>query len=427
MPVVVLVGAQWGDEGKGKVTDVLAEQAAMVVRTTGGNNAGHTVVVGEEEFKVHLVPSGVLYPNTVCIIGNGVVIDPKVLLNEMDSLVAKGVKVDNLRISLNAHVIMPYHIKLDELEEEGKGSNKIGTTKRGIGPAYMDKAARIGIRMGDMMDTKVFKDKLSQNVQAKNIILERVYGAAPFNAQQILQEYQGYAERLSAYIADTALLVHQAIERGEKVLFEGAQGTLLDLDHGTYPFVTSSNPTAAGSCVGAGIGPTKIDKVVGVIKAYTTRVGEGPFPTELECEMGEAIRQKGREFGTTTGRPRRCGWFDVVIGRYASRINGINAFAVTKLDVLGGLDTLKICTAYRYKDQILTEFPLSQEILEGCEPIYEDMPGWPEDISGVRTYADLPQAAQNYLNRLKELTGVEMFMVAVGPRRDETIMLQDAF
>lgn len=399
----------------------------MVVRTTGGNNAGHTVVVGEEEFKVHLVPSGILYPETLCIIANGVVIDPKVLLEEIDSLQAKGVNTDNLRISANAHVIMPYHIKLDELEEDSKGSGKIGTTKRGIGPAYMDKAARVGLRMGDLTDAKVFREKLFRNVQAKNHLLDKVYGAAPFDAEEIFQQYMAYTGRLAQYVTDTSLLVHQAVERGEKVLFEGAQGTLLDLDHGTYPYVTSSNPTAAGACVGAGIGPSRIDKVVGVIKAYTTRVGEGPFPTELLDEMGEAIRQKGREFGTTTGRPRRCGWFDVVIARYAARVNGLDAFAVTKLDVMGGLEKIKICTGYSYEDKVLTEFPSSQEVLERCEPVYEELPGWEEDLAQVRSFEGLPQAAKNYLNRIKELTGVDLFLVAVGPRRDETIVLQDSF
>lgn len=427
MPVVVLVGAQWGDEGKGKITDFLASQAEMVVRTTGGNNAGHTVVVGDEEFKVHLVPSGILYPSTLCIIANGVVIDPKVLIDEIDSLLAKGVRVDNLRISANAHVIMPYHVRLDELEEESKGDSKIGTTKRGIGPAYMDKAARIGIRMGDLLEERVFRQKLLRNVEAKNRLLEKVYGAEPFEAEAIYQEYLAYAERLKGYVTDTALLVHQTVQQGKKVLFEGAQGTLLDLDHGTYPYVTSSNPTAAGACVGGGIGPSRVDKVIGVLKAYTTRVGAGPFPTELLDDIGEQIRQKGREFGTTTGRARRCGWFDAVIARYAVRINGIDAFAITKLDVMGGLDKIRFCTGYRCGDKVLSEFPLSQEVLEGCEPVYEEMPGWQEDISGVRSFEELPQAARNYLNRIKELTGVDLFLVAVGPRRDETILLQEAF
>ncbi len=427
MPVVVLVGAQWGDEGKGKITDFLASQAEMVVRTTGGNNAGHTVVVGDEEFKVHLVPSGVLYPATLCIIANGVVIDPKVLIDEIDSLLAKGVTVDNLRISANAHVIMPYHVRLDELEEESKGDSKIGTTKRGIGPAYMDKASRIGIRMGDLLEEKVFRQKLMRNVETKNRLLQKVYGAEPFEGEEILQEYLVYAQRLRGYVTDTSLLVHKTVQEGKKVLFEGAQGTLLDLDHGTYPYVTSSNPTAAGACVGGGIGPSRVDKVIGVLKAYTTRVGAGPFPTELLDATGEQIRQKGREFGTTTGRARRCGWFDAVIARYAVRINGIDAFAITKLDVMGGLDKIKLCTGYRYGDQILSEFPISQEVLESCKPVYEEMPGWPEDISGVRSFEELPQAARNYLNRIKELTGVDLFLVAVGPRRDETIVLQEAF
>jgi adenylosuccinate synthase len=427
MSAVILIGAQWGDEGKGKVTDFLASQANVVVRSTGGNNAGHTVVVGEEEFKIHLVPSGILYSNTNCIIGNGVVIDPKVLIKEIDSLIARGVKVDNLRISSNAHVIMPYHVKLDELEEESKGDSKIGTTKRGIGPAYVDKASRIGIRMGDLLEQEEFHAKLVRNVAAKNIILEKIYNSTAFNAEEIYQEYLGYAKRLAAYITDTSLMIHQAIERGEKVLFEGAQGTLLDLDHGTYPYVTSSNPTSAGACIGSGVGPTRINKVVGVIKAYTTRVGAGPFPTELLDEAGDEIRSKGKEFGTTTGRPRRCGWYDAVIARYTARINGIDAFAVTKLDVMGGLDTIKICTGYKFGEQILQEFPLSQKVLEQCVPVYEEMPGWQEDISNVKTFEELPEAAKNYLNKIKELAGVDLFLVAVGPRRDETIILQQVF
>jgi adenylosuccinate synthase len=427
MSAVILIGAQWGDEGKGKVTDFLASQANVVVRSTGGNNAGHTVVVGEEEFKIHLVPSGILYSNTNCIIGNGVVIDPKVLIKEIDSLIARGVKVDNLRISSNAHVIMPYHVKLDELEEESKGDSKIGTTKRGIGPAYVDKASRIGIRMGDLLEQEEFHAKLVRNVAAKNIILEKIYNSTAFNAEEIYQEYLGYAKRLAAHITDTSLMIHQAIERGEKVLFEGAQGTLLDLDHGTYPYVTSSNPTSAGACIGSGVGPTRINKVVGVIKAYTTRVGAGPFPTELLDEAGEEIRSKGKEFGTTTGRPRRCGWYDAVIARYTARINGIDAFAVTKLDVMGGLDTIKICTGYKFGEQILQEFPLSQKVLEQCVPVYEEMPGWQEDISNVKTFEELPEAAKNYLNKIKELAGVDLFLVAVGPRRDETIILQQVF
>ncbi|HWJ02970.1 MAG TPA: adenylosuccinate synthase [Verrucomicrobiae bacterium] len=427
MSGVILIGAQWGDEGKGKVTDFLASQANVVVRSTGGNNAGHTVVVGEDEFKIHLVPSGILYSNTTCVIGNGVVIDPRVLLKEIASLEAKGVSVKNLRISSNAHVIMPYHIKLDELEEESRGEYKIGTTKRGIGPAYMDKAARVGIRMGDLLELPEFKAKLTRNVQAKNRILERVYDSEPFNAEEIFQVYSEYAQKLAPFITDTALLIHQALDKGEKVLFEGAQGTLLDLDHGTYPYVTSSNPTSAGACIGSGIGPTRIDKVVGVVKAYTTRVGAGPFPTELLDDVGEDIRQKGREFGTTTGRPRRCGWFDAVIGRFAARVNGIDAFAVTKLDVLGGLETIKICTGYKYQDSILTEFPLSQKVLEACEPVYEEMPGWSEDLSSIRSFEELPETAKSFLARIKELTGVELFLVAVGPRRDETIILQEVF
>ncbi|HEX3015107.1 MAG TPA: adenylosuccinate synthase [Desulfobacteria bacterium] len=427
MSAVILIGAQWGDEGKGKVTDFLASQADVVVRTTGGNNAGHTVVVGDEEFKVHLVPSGILYPETICVIGNGVVIDPKVLIGELDELIARGVDVSNLRISANAHVIMPYHIKLDELEEDSKGEHKIGTTKRGIGPAYVDKAARVGIRVADLLDESEFKAKLERNIRDKNRILEKLYGAEKFEVEPVFREYLGYIKRLAPVVTDTSVLINKAISEGKKVLFEGAQGTLLDLDHGTYPYVTSSNPTSAGACIGAGVGPSRIDKVIGVLKAYTTRVGQGPFPTELLCETGEAIRQKGAEFGATTGRARRCGWFDAVIARYAARINGIDAFAVTKLDVMGGFEKLKICTAYKYKGQILTEFPPDLKVLEQCEPVYEELPGWQEDISKATAIEDFPAAARNYLDRIKELTGVDMFLVAVGPRRDETIVLQEAF
>lgn len=427
MPSVVLIGAQWGDEGKGKVTDFLAEKADIVVRYQGGNNAGHTVVVGEEEFKLHLIPSGILYPEKTCVIGNGVVIDPAVLLQELKYLAGRGVNTDNLRISPRAHVIMPYHKKLDEVIEESKGANKIGTTRRGIGPAYMDKAARVGIRIVDLMDKEEFERILEQNLEEKNLLLDRVYEADGFEKDAIMQEYLGYADALRKYVADTSVIIHNALEQGQNVLFEGAQGTLLDLDHGTYPFVTSSHPIAGAACIGAGLGPTQITKALGILKAYTTRVGEGPFPTELNDAVGKHLQDVGHEFGTTTGRPRRCGWFDAVIARYAARMSGLTGFAVTKLDVLTGIETLKICTGYKYNGEIITEFPASLKVLQQCEPVYEEMPGWQEDITGAKSFAELPKAAQNYLNRFVELTKVPIAIIGVGTRRTQTIIQEQMF
>lgn len=427
MSSVVLIGTQWGDEGKGKVTDFLAEKADIVVRYQGGNNAGHTVVVGEEEFKLHLIPSGILYPEKICVIGNGVVIDPAVLLEELDYLAKRGIDTDNLRISPRAHVIMPYHKKLDEAQEERKGINKIGTTKRGIGPAYMDKASRVGIRIVDLMDKETFAEKLEQNLIEVNYLLDRVYEIKGFDMSEVFTEYNGYADKLRKYVADTSVIIHEAILKGQNVLFEGAQGTLLDLDHGTYPYVTSSHPLAGEACVGAGVGPTKINKVIGVIKAYTTRVGEGPFPTELNNEIGNELLTKGHEFGTTTGRPRRCGWFDAVIAKYAVRVNGIDGFAVTKLDVLSGLKTLKLCTGYNYNGQIITDFPASLKELAKCEPVYEEMPGWDEDISGAQSIAEMPVAAQNYLKRITELTGVPTIITSIGSKRTQTIITDNIY
>ncbi len=428
MSSVVLIGAQWGDEGKGKITDFLAEKAELIVRYQGGNNAGHTVVVGEEEFKLHLIPSGILYPEKICIIGNGVVIDPAVLLKELAYLVGRGIKIDNLRISARAHIIMPYHQKLDEVEEDRKGDNKIGTTRRGIGPAYMDKAARVGIRVVDLLDKEEFADKLMLNLEAKNHLLEKVYDTTGFEFEAVYQQYLGYAEQLRPYVADTSLLIHEAIEAGQNILFEGAQGTLLDLDHGTYPYVTSSHPIAGAACIGAGVGPTKINNVVGIVKAYTTRVGEGPFPTELNDEMGEFIRTAGNEFGTTTGRPRRCGWLDAVILRYAVRVSGLDSLAVTKLDVLTGIPTLKICTGYRYEDgSIINDFPASLKVLSKCQPIYEEYPGWTEDLTQAQRYQDLPVNAQKYMDRIRELTGVPFSIIGVGTRRSQTIVLDEIY
>ncbi|HHT62914.1 MAG: adenylosuccinate synthase [Bacillota bacterium] len=427
MSAVVLIGAQWGDEGKGKITDYMAEKADLVVRYQGGNNAGHTVVVGDEEYKLHLIPSGILYPNTLCVIGNSVVVDIEILFKEIDELIRRGVDVSNLRISDRAHVIMPYHRKLDELQEEGKGANKIGTTKRGIGPAYVDKSSRIGIRMIDLLDREVFERKLEANLQEKNLLFTKVYGVEGFRTEDIVAQFEPYIERIKPFITDTSIVVNDSVDRGDNVLFEGAQGTLLDLDHGTYPFVTSSHPIAGGACIGAGIGPTKIGKVYGVVKAYTTRVGAGPFPTELFDAIGERIRKEGHEFGTTTGRPRRCGWFDAVIVRYSVRMSGLTGIALTKLDVLDKLEEIKICHGYDYRGRILKDFPASLKALEECKPIYEVMDGWKEDTTQARTFEELPVNAQKYVRRIEELTGVKAVIVAVGPKRDQTIVREELF
>jgi adenylosuccinate synthase len=388
MSAIVIVGAQWGDEGKGKITDYLARTADVVVRYQGGNNAGHTVVVMDQEYKLHLIPSGILYKEKQCMIGNGVVIDPEILIKELDYLQGRGIDTGNLRISGGAHLIFPYHKMLDAADEDRKGDNKIGTTRRGIGPAYMDKSARIGIRLIDLLDKEVFSEMLARNLAEKNHILDRVYGLPPLEKEELLENYLRYAEIIRPYLADTSLLIHEAIKEGKKVLFEGAQGTLLDIDFGTYPFVTSSHPIAGGACIGAGVGPTKIDRVIGVAKAYTTRVGSGPFPAELLDETGEYIREQGREYGTTTGRPRRCGWFDAVILRYAVRLSGLDSIAFTKMDVLTGLEKILICNGYRYKGELLKEFPQTLTVLSKCEPVYEEMDGWVEDITNITSYDD---------------------------------------
>lgn len=427
MASVVLIGTQWGDEGKGKVTDFLAEKADLVVRYQGGNNAGHTVVVKGEEFKLHLIPSGILYEDKTCVIGNGVVVDPKVLLEELAYLSERKVKTGKLLISSNAHVIMPYHRLLDALEEDSRGEHKIGTTKRGIGPAYMDKTLRIGIRIMDLIDDEEFAAKLRRNLQEKNNLLTKVYGVEPLDYDTIYQEYSGYAQKIRSLVADSSLVIDESLKAGEKVLFEGAQGTLLDLDHGTYPYVTSSHPIAGGACIGAGVGPTRINRVVGVIKAYTTRVGEGPFPTELLDETGELMRQNGHEFGTTTGRARRCGWFDAVIARYAVRVSGISDFALMKLDVLSGFEKIKICVGYRVNNEVIYEFPQSQKIFKVCEPVYEVIEGWQEDITGVTRFEDLPKAAQDYVTRIEQLTETQVTLIAVGPGREQTIVRGEIF
>jgi len=425
MSTVVLIGTQWGDEGKGKVTDFLAEKADVIVRYQGGNNAGHTVVVDDKVYKLHLTPSGILYREKTCIIGSGVVIDPAVLIKELETLESNGVSTANLKISQRAHVIFPYHKLQDQAEEASKGKNKIGTTCRGIGPAYMDKSARIGIRMVDLIDQDELAVLLERNVEGKNRILNRVYGSEGVDYKAVLETYRGYADTLKKYVADVPVIIDEAIKQGKNILFEGAQGTLLDLDYGTYPFVTSSNPTAGAACVGAGIGPTKIDRVLGVAKAYTTRVGEGPFPTELEDEVGAYMRDKGGEFGTTTGRPRRCGWFDGVIGRYAVRINGLDYLAVTKLDVLSGLEKVRICTGYQYRGDVLTEFPASLKVLSECKPVYEELPGWREDITGAGKLEDLPVNARKYLDRISEIAGAPIALIGVGSKRSQTILTAD--
>lgn len=420
MSATVVIGAQWGDEGKAKIIDILAEKSDVIVRTQGGNNAGHTVEVNGEVYKFQLIPSGILYKDTLCIIANGVVIDPEGILGEIDMLEGRGISTENLKISLRAHVVMPYHKILDGIKEEALGDKEIGTTKKGIGPAYMDKAERTGIRICDLMNEELFKEKVRENVKIKNAIIEKVYGGQGVDAEEIIEKYLGYAERLRKYVTDTTILVYEAIQAKKEVLFEGAQGTLLDLDLGTYPYVTSSHPVTGGVCVGAGIGPTMIDKCVGVMKAYTTRVGYGPFPTELFDATGDFIRDKGHEYGTVTGRARRCGWFDAVIGKYAVRTSGLAEVAVNKVDTLAGLEKVKICTAYKKGEEIIKEFPASLEELALCEPIYEEFDGWGE-ISHIRNYEDLPENTKKYLKRIEELCNVKISMVGVGPSRAQNI------
>lgn len=422
MATKVVIGAQWGDEGKGKIIDILAQQSDVVVRSQGGNNAGHTVEANGEQYKLHLIPSGILNPQTLCIIGNGVVVDPGVLLEELDMLQSRGISTDNLRIDARAHVIMPYHRELDGLSEIARGKADIGTTKKGIGPAYMDKAERSGIRMCDLMNRELFIEKARINVKIKNEIIEKIYGGTALNADSMIEEYLGYADRLKKYVADTTVMLYEAIKSGKNVLFEGAQGTLLDLDLGTYPYVTSSHPTSGGVCIGSGIGPTMIDECIGVVKAYTTRVGKGPFPTELNDEIGEAIREKGHEYGTTTGRARRCGWFDAVIVKYAVRTSGLTSIVVNKIDTLGDIGKLKICVGYKKGNEIITEFPPSLEELALCEPVYEEMDGWTGNIGHIRDYKDLPENAKKYIERIEELCDVKVSMIGIGPGRDQNII-----
>jgi len=425
VPAIVLLGAQWGDEGKGKATDILGDRVKYVVRYQGGNNAGHTVVIGDQKYALHLLPSGILTPTCIPVIGNGVVIDPAVLLEEIRGLNERGVDTSNLKISTNAHLITPYHRTIDKVSERFLGKAKIGTTGRGIGPAYADKINRIGIRVQDLFDTSILRQKIEGALKDKNQVLVKVFNRKGLEIDEILKEYLEYAEILRPYVTDTSLLLNQALERGENILLEGSQGTLLDVDHGTYPFVTSSNPTAGGASTGSGIGPTKISRVIGIVKAYTTRVGSGPFPTELFDEDGEKLRSIGGEVGVTTGRARRCGWYDAPIARYAVRINGLTDFFLTKLDVLTGWEKIPVCVAYEIDGRRVEELPASQSDFHHAKPIYEYLPGWSEDISKARKLSDLPVNAQGYVKFLEKISGAPISAVGVGPGRDETILVRD--
>ena len=428
MSSVVVVGTQWGDEGKGKITDFLSEQAEYVARYQGGDNAGHTIQFGGETYKLHLIPSGIFSPEKLCIIGNGVVVNPKSLVTELAYLHERNIATDNLRISDRAHVILPYHIELDRLQEEAKGDKKIGTTIKGIGPAYMDKAARVGIRIADLLDREVFEERLRLNLEDKNRQFTKLYDANPMNFEEIFEEYYEYGQQIKQYVCDTSVLLNDALDNGKRVLFEGAQGVMLDIDQGTYPFVTSSNPLAGGVTIGSGIGPSKVTKVVGVCKAYTSRVGDGPFPTELFDEIGSRIREVGREYGTTTGRPRRVGWFDSVVMRHSKRVSGITNLCLNSIDVLTGLETVKICVAYRKSNgEEIRHYPASLVELGQCEPVYEELPGWSEDITGCRTLEELPIEAQNYVRRVSELVGVKISTFSVGPDRNQTNILEDVW
>ena len=428
MSSVVVVGTQWGDEGKGKITDFLSEQAEYVARYQGGDNAGHTIQFGGETYKLHLIPSGIFSPEKLCIIGNGVVVNPKSLVTELAYLHERNITTDNLRISDRAHVILPYHIELDRLQEEAKGDKKIGTTIKGIGPAYMDKAARVGIRIADLLDREVFEERLRLNLEDKNRQFTKLYDANPMNFEEIFEEYYEYGQQIKQYVCDTSVLLNDALDNGKRVLFEGAQGVMLDIDQGTYPFVTSSNPLAGGVTIGSGVGPSKVTKVVGVCKAYTSRVGDGPFPTELFDEIGSRIREVGREYGTTTGRPRRVGWFDSVVMRHSKRVSGITNLCLNSIDVLTGLETVKICVAYRKSNgEEISHYPASLVELGQCEPVYEELPGWTEDITGCRKLEELPIEAQNYVRRVSELVGVKISTFSVGPDRNQTNILEDVW
>ena len=427
MPAWIVVGAQWGDEGKGKIVDMLSSSADMVVRYQGGANAGHTVVIGGEKTVLHQIPSGILHPNVTCVLGNGVVIDPRALLEEIDILEKKGIKVNGrLFISQNAHLIMPYHHMLDQVHDRSLGDRRIGTTGRGIGPAYVDKTARNGIRIVDLLDRELLRRKLTENLEQKNILLKRVYGEPELDTEAIIGEYLAFDEKIDRYIRDVSVLVNKAIDEGRTVLMEGAQGTHLDVDHGTYPYVTSSNPTAAGACIGTGVGPTKIDGVLGVAKAYTTRVGEGPFPTEFDEAFGSRVRELGGEFGATTGRPRRCGWFDAVVAQHAVRVNGLTGWAITKVDVLDTLEELRICVGYKVApDKIKRNMPSEQNLLFEAEPVYDTLEGWMEPTSRCRTWEELPEKTRAYLDRIAQITKTPIAIVSVGSGREESIIVRD--
>lgn len=424
MTSTVIVGMQWGDEGKGKMTDFLSQKSNVIARYQGGNNAGHTIVFNNETYKLHLIPSGIFDDTKISIIGNGVVVDPKALVQELDYLNNKEIKTDHLKISNRCHVILPYHLRLDALSEESKGDQKIGTTIKGIGPCYVDKYARIGIRMADLLDKETFENKLRQNLELKNKEIELIYNGTPFEFDDIFEEYYNYGQELQKYVTDTSVILNDAMQEGKNILFEGAQGVMLDIDHGTYPYVTSSNPIAGGVTVGSGVGPF-IDNVLGVAKAYTSRVGDGPFPTELFDEIGDQIRTVGKEFGTTTGRPRRIGWFDSVVMRHAMRVSGINKLSVNCLDVLSGLKEVKIAVSYDLKGEKIDYYPANLNELNQCKPIYEILPGWDEDITDCKSFDDLPLNAQNYLKRIEELVGCQLVTFSVGPDRNQTIILED--
>jgi len=426
VPATIIVGAQWGDEGKGKATDMLADTTDLVVRYQGGNNAGHTVIVGDQVFKLHLIPSGILYPHVTPVIADGVVIDPKVMLEELDGLEARGLDAfARVKVSGNAHLIMPYHRELDLLIERRLGKANLGTTKRGIGPAYADKASRVGLRFQDLFDEKIFRQKLEAALHHKNELLTKIYNRLPMDLEEIAEEYLGYADRLQGLLTDTTEMIHTSLEGGQHIILEGAQGTLLDLDHGTYPFVTSSNPVAGGALTGGGIGPRHVDRVIGITKAYITRVGAGPFPTELFDEVGERMTDIGGEYGTTTGRRRRVGWFDAVLARYANRVNGLTDLFLTKLDVLSEFETLKVATAYRYDGKVYENFPPHQSIFHHAEPVYEEVPGWGSDITEVEDYSDLPVEARDFVDLLEEQAQAPVTWVSIGPKRSQTLVRRD--
>ncbi len=424
MPVIAVIGAQWGDEGKGRIVDLLAQQARVVVRFCGGDNAGHTVVNPYGEFKLHLIPSGIFSSQAVCIIGNGVVVNPAVLIDEMDQLSERGVNTTGLFISDRAHLIMPYHILLDGLEEEARGGKAIGTTRKGIGPVYADKAARLGIRAGDLLDKEVLLERLRLVLDYKNIILTKIYGVSPLSLDEVYRQYCQYGERLAPHIRETTMIIEEALNRNEVVLLEGAQGALLDPDFGTYPYTTSSSPLAGGGCLGAGLSPTRISRILGVFKAYCTRVGEGPLPTELKDEIGDSIRERAHEYGTTTGRPRRCGWFDAVAAGFSTRINGFTEAAITRLDVLDILPSLKICVGYKLNGKSIDYFPANAATLAKCQPIYEELPGWQASVRDIRQFEQLPAEARQYIARLEEVISCPVSLISVGPRREQIIKLK---